>query len=412
MKQASGLWAQATQLLKVATLLGVGLATTPALAQITIAHGPTPIPRGEANGERDITVSNGLFALAFAVDSAPPWGVARGGIVDIAIIRNGQLGNDFASLVDFMPNNWSAWPSSYQQVEIIKQTERELTVRTRRDWAEVELETLFHLRLNDPLVHITTTMRNTGDKALLKLQTGYVAWPDGGYLFGVPGQQGVTSDSALASWSAAYDENWVMGLHAPFAEISSRYGRDRYHMHDLTPGEEKTFETWLQIENRGDLATLVKSEIELQQLPAGTVSGEVRSEDGALVDTSAVVVLIDGKPYTWALCEAGRYTLTLPRGTYSLYGTARAHAPGPIQSVNLEAGANIKLNHYGLQPPGLVSIDVTAAESGEPLDARVSIRSGHKPLIKFFGEEVFFTELNRILKPGGVVGLTTLGPQS
>jgi hypothetical protein len=73
MKQASGLWARATQLLKVATLVSVSLASTPALAQITIAHGPTPIPRGEANGERDITVSNGLFALAFAVDSAPPW---------------------------------------------------------------------------------------------------------------------------------------------------------------------------------------------------------------------------------------------------------------------------------------------------------------------------------------------------
>ncbi|MFT5334654.1 MAG: hypothetical protein ACJASY_002049 [Halioglobus sp.] len=394
MKRASCICARATQLLTVAILLIVCQGGTAALAQISVELGPTAIPRGEAKGERDITVSNGLFALAFAVDSAPPWGVARGGIVDIAIIRDGVLGNDFVSLVDFMPNNWSAWPSGYQQVEIIKQTERELTVRTRRDWAEVELETRFHLQRNDPRVHIKTIMRNGGDKTLPDLETGYVAWPDGGYLFGVPGQRGGASEQALANWSASYDENWVMGLHAPFAEISTRYGRDRYHLHDLAPGEEKTFEAWVQIENRGDLATLVNSEIEMRQLPAGTVSGEVRSEDGALVDGSAVVVLKDGKPYTWTLCEAGRYTLALPRGAYTLYGVARAHAPGPIRSINLKAGASITLNHDGLQPPGLVSMSVTAVDGGQPLDARVSIRSGHKPLIKFFGEDVFFTELN------------------
>ena len=151
MKLHSYLCARAMQLLAVISFLGVCLTGTVAQAQISVEFGPTAIPRGEATGEQDITVSNGLFALAFAVDSAPPWGVARGGIVDIAIIRDGQPGDDFVSLVDFMPDNWSAWPSSYQQIEIIKQTERELTVRTRRDWAEVELETLFHMRLNDPI---------------------------------------------------------------------------------------------------------------------------------------------------------------------------------------------------------------------------------------------------------------------
>lgn len=395
MTRAFYLWSQATQLLTVALFLVTCLAVPVAQAQISVEVGPTGIPRGEATGQRDITVSNGLFALAFAVDSAPPWGVARGGIVDIAIIRNGELGNDFVSLVDFMPNNWSAWPTSYQQVEIIKQTERELTVRTRRDWADAELETHFHLKLNDPHLHIKTIMRNGGDKTLLELETGYVAWPDGGYLFGVPGQQGEASGAALANWSAAYDENWVMGLHAPFAEISSRDGRDRYHLHNLAPGEEKTFETWVQIENRGDLATLVNSEIEMQQLPAGTVSGEVRNEDGALVDESAVIVFKDGQLYTWTLCENGRYSLTLPAGTYTVYGSAKAHAPGPSQTIDLKANAKIVLNHHGLQPPGLVSINVTATQDNQPLDARVRIRSGHKPVIKFYGEEVFFTQLNR-----------------
>ena len=58
-------------------------------AGVSVTIGPTPIPRGDALGPNDVTVNNGLFAVSFAVDTAPPWGVARGGIVDIALLRDG-----------------------------------------------------------------------------------------------------------------------------------------------------------------------------------------------------------------------------------------------------------------------------------------------------------------------------------
>ena len=70
------------------------------------------------HGRQDITVSNEWFAISIAVDTAPPWGVARGGILDIALIDNGKVGYDIASLVDFMPNQWSSWPTSYQHVSV------------------------------------------------------------------------------------------------------------------------------------------------------------------------------------------------------------------------------------------------------------------------------------------------------
>ena len=69
-------------------LLGISITT---YADVDVRVGPTEFPRGEAAGAQDITINNGLFALAFAVDSAPPWGIARGGIVDIAIVRNGVV---------------------------------------------------------------------------------------------------------------------------------------------------------------------------------------------------------------------------------------------------------------------------------------------------------------------------------
>jgi len=66
--------------------------------QLSIIVGPTPIQRGDALGGKDITVSNGLFAIAFAVETAPPWGVARGGIVDIALLEDGKPGYDIIRL--------------------------------------------------------------------------------------------------------------------------------------------------------------------------------------------------------------------------------------------------------------------------------------------------------------------------
>ena len=95
----------------LAILCAATLVSLPtAHADVSVATGPTTIPRGDATGARDITISNDLSALAIAVDAAPPWGVARGGIVDVAIVRDGEPDYDIASLADFMPNNWSSWP--------------------------------------------------------------------------------------------------------------------------------------------------------------------------------------------------------------------------------------------------------------------------------------------------------------
>ena len=151
-------------------LLGASIA----VAEIEVVTGPTPIPRGDAVGENDITISNGIFAIAFAVDSAPPWGVARGGIIDIALLENGVPGYDIASLADFMPNNWSSWPTTYQRVDVARPGPDEVVVTTVRDWGDVALETTFRIRNGDSRIHITTEMTNLGDEPLTDLLTGYV----------------------------------------------------------------------------------------------------------------------------------------------------------------------------------------------------------------------------------------------
>ena len=380
---------------------GALLPLSMAHADISVVVGPTTIPRGDATGARDITVNNGLFAVAFAVDTAPPWGVARGGIVDIAIVKGGKPGFDIASLADFMPNIWSSWPTTYQRVSIEKQSAEEVIVLTSRDWGLVELETTFHIRDGDSKIHIVTQMTNKGDESLDGLMSGYVVWPDGGYLFGVPGLPGVEYSEeaeALADWSAAYDEDWVIGLHAPFAEYVAYDGRDRYKRHDLPPGASRSFEAWLQIENVGSLALLVQMEIDYQQLESGLVAGHVVSDAGESVDKPIVVVLKEGKPYSWSVGSDGNYEMMLPPGQYDLYATARGYAKSSTRTITVADGSEYKVDFSNAAPPGLVSFEVLNKKSLQALDARITIREGYTALARYLGTNTFFTQLDDVGK--------------
>lgn len=385
--------------LSLLSFAGLVLTASFAAAEITVEVGPTSIPRGDAAGERDITISNGIFAVAFAVDTAPPWGVARGGIIDIALLQNGEMGNDIASLADFMPNRWSSWPTSYQEVTLDKQTDSEVVVRTLRDWGNVELESTFRIRDRDSLIRIETTMRNRGEAALADLYSGYVVWPDGGSLFSVPGLYGLDSaieDKALADWSASYGADWVIALHAPFAGLVDYGGRDRYLQHSLAPGETRYFESFLQIEGAGSLAPVVQAEIAFREAPSGRLSGSVRSADGKPVARPAVVVQKEGQAYAWTIGTDGHYAIELPVGDYEVYATAEAHAQGEARAISVAAGKALSVDFADVRPPGQLQVSITDAESGAALDARISIVEGQAPLIGYFGRKTFFTELNPV----------------
>lgn len=397
----------------------VALAPTLAVrAEVEIVVGPTAIPRGDATGATDITISNDLFAIAIAVETAPPWGVARGGILDIAPITDGKPGYDIASLADFMPNNWSSWPTSYQRVTIEKQTADEVIVRTVRDWGDVELNTSFRVADGDSSVHIVTSMTNKSKTAIEDLLSGYIVWPDGGALFGIPGMHGVNSgaeDDALADWSASYGESWVLGLHAPFAEYVDYGGRDRYLPHDLAPGETRSFEAWLQIGNDGTLAPLVQKQIDAGELPSGRVSGRITDKAGIPVPESAFVVTRQGKPYAWTLADNGEYEMNLPAGVYDIYATARSYARGEIESITVASGSDATADFDDVRPPGTVHIQVANKETSEALDARISIKDGYKPVISYFGKTTFFTQLQTVgattekLPPGNYVLVVSAG---
>ncbi len=238
-------------------------------AEVTVRVGLTAIPGGTARGVRDITLANSRLTVAFAVETAPPWGVACGGIVDIAEVRDGLVAHDRAALVDFMPDDWSGWPTPYQRVEILEQSPERAVLRVARDWESVQLETIWTLEAGADRLHVLSRMHNAGKKRYSALLSGYVIWPEGGHRFGVPGFSG-GAEGALASepsrWFAAYNRDWFIGLHAPFAEWVNDDARDMHRRHALAPGETREFEAWLQVDPSGDLAAIVEAETALRGL--------------------------------------------------------------------------------------------------------------------------------------------------
>ncbi|WP_203141436.1 CehA/McbA family metallohydrolase [Marinobacter mangrovi] len=382
-----------------ALTLGLTLATGHALADVSVERGPTPLRNGDAKAAQDIQLRNDHLVASIAVNSAPPWGVAPGGIIDAAPVHNGKPARDKVSLIDFIPNNWSSWPTTHQDFTIVENGPERGVVKVQRDWEGVELTTTYTLDAGADQIHVVTEMLNDSDKAYKDILSGYVMWPDGGHLFGPAGMHGTEegpTDAAFADWSAAYDEDWGFVLHAPYMNYIDYDARDLYKKHDLAPGESRTFEGWVQVLPDGSIARAVESAIQRKGVAAGEVSGKVETVDGDTVSDPVVVVEKNGKPYTWAMGHEGHYNLQLPTGEYRLYATARSYADSAPVDVMVTADGQQTVDFDGVKAPGTVHFNVTDAQTGEPRDALLKIKEGQKPLVGFLGKETYFTDLKRV----------------
>jgi len=370
-----------------------------AQAQVRVIRGPTPIPGGDAHAAGDLTVMNDALAFALAVQSPPPYGVPRGALVDLAPVAGGRIGHDTVVFADFIPNAWSAWPNRHQQVTVLKDTPEEAVVEASRDWGDVTITTRYTLKAGEDAVHIRTTMTNGGKTTLAGLRSGMTLWPSAGYLFGVPGLDGMEdgpATHALSDRVVAYDEGWAIALHAPYLDHIGFGSKDMYQTHTLAPGESRTFEASLQVVPSGDLAPVVAEEIAQRHLASGTVSGRVTAADGQPVARPVIVIEQAGKAYAWTVGDAdGHYRIALPAGDYTAFATARAWSQTPTQPVSLAKGGGVARDFAGLKPPGTVRFRVTRRGSAAPLDARIAIDQGQKPLVQYLGRRVFFTDLVR-----------------
>jgi len=374
-----------------------------AAAGVSVIVGPTPIVAGNARAAGDITVVNEHLAFALAVQSAVPYGVPRAALIDLAPVSGGTIGRDRVVFADFVPNHWSAWPNDHQQIEILERGPARVVIRTTRDWGKVAVITRYSLAADADHLDLQVTMRNDGDVALPGLLSGLTLWPSSGYLFSVPGMNGVAegkADGALADRVVAYDEDWAIALHAPYFDHVGDDSMDLYRLHTLEPGASHSFEGWLQVRPSGDLAPIVRAEIERRGLPSGRVHGVVAARGGERrgghpIDHPVVVVERGGKPYAWVMGGVDGYDLTLPRGDYVLYATAKNHSLSRRVRVTVAAHSSQVRNFRSLAGPGRVRFHITETRTGLPLDARLVMAEGPRSPVEFLGRGTFFTELDR-----------------
>jgi hypothetical protein len=353
---------------------------------------------------------NDRLAVAIAVQTAPPWAIPRGALIDAAPVIDGQIGQDHLTFADFLPNSWSAWPSTYQSVRVITDTPALGAVRAVRDWNAVRIETTYSLKDDEDNVHILVRMTNEGAKAVTNILSGLVLWSRGGYFFGVPGLAHTTTGSgsgALSDRIVAYDRNWLIALHEPVFDRFAYGQRDLYLRNTLRPGESRTFEGWLQVIGRGDMAPVVKAEIARRALAAGTVSGTVTDTAGRPVASPIVLVEKAGIPFAWAAGRDGRYRIDLPAADYALYATTAGYSDSARVRLTVPRNGAVRRDFTGLEPPGRLQIAVTDAATHLPLDARIDIQAGQKPVVEYLGEHTFFTAL----RPKGRAEIT-LAPGS
>jgi len=366
-------------------------------AAVQVLVGATPIVNGEAKAPGDITVVNEKLAFALAVESAVPYGVPRGALIDVAPMEGGKIGRDRVVFADFIPNNWPAWSNTYHHVEILERGPQQAVIRVVRDWGKVTISTVYTLKENSDYVDIQATMKNGGSSALPDLLSGLTLWPKGGYFLSVPGLAGIgqgSADGALTDRVVAYDQDWTVTLHAPYLDHIGAGSRDLFRLHTLAPGESRTFEGWLQVGASGDLQPILRAEIERKHLRSGVIRGAVTERDGKPVEQPVVAIEKQGKLYAWVLGHGGEYELNLPEGDYSLYATAKQYSQSRTIPVVITADSHQTRDFRDLQRPGRIHFTV-AGPTGKPLDARIQIVEGQKPQIEFLGRQVFFTELAR-----------------
>ena len=95
----------------------------------------------------------------------------------------------------------------------------------------------------------------------------------------------------------------------------------------------------------------MKSEIEFRQLAHGLIFGRVASTAGDPVTRPAVVVYVDGSPYSWALGADGNYEMVLPVGDYDFYATAAGFGRSVGRTATVSSGGEVRMDFEDVASP-------------------------------------------------------------
>ncbi len=261
----------------------------------------TPIVNGSCLAEDDITVMNGFFAISIARTTVPPWGVPNGSILDAAPIVDGQLQPDRITLVDFLPDAWAGWPSTFHKVTIEEDPAdnkgARCVKRVERDYKKAKVLTRFIVEKGNKEVRIVSNIFNTSDETY-HLYSGYSLCTAGGYMlapFNMKGDKNELGyayvEDEMGKFVVGYSEDWAVGLHFPAADFhdGGTGWKDLYELNILAPGDEYSAEAWLQFEPLGSVDLILEKYMEHigKGDSMGSVAGTVKYDTGEPVNQPA-----------------------------------------------------------------------------------------------------------------------------
>ncbi|MBS3779538.1 MAG: CehA/McbA family metallohydrolase [Desulfovermiculus sp.] len=354
------------------------------------------IPDGDASDSGDLVLMNNQLICKFATQTKPPWGMPPGGLLDISPVVKGQPLLDLVNIFDFLPDNWCSWPNTYHRIQALESGADKGVVRVERDWDQVHLVTDYTLRKGENVIYVITWMTHAGNLVLEDIQPGYTLYMKGGHMLSPPGLQGIKEGRAneAMTWSfIGYDQAWCIALHAPYVEYIDHFGQDMFGRLSLAPGETRSVEAWIQVCAHSNISEILGFELEQRKFPRGILQGRVLDQAGQMVPEPYVVVEQKGQTLTWAQGQNGRYSLSLPPGTFKVQAMAKHYSQSRTEEVTITQDQTITQDFSGLQSPARLSFQVTDARDQSPLDARIDIAQGPAPVIGFLGDSRYFTDL-------------------
>ena len=367
---------------------------------VSLKRGPTAIMNGSCTGAGDITVSNGYLAIAIAVDTAPPWGVPKGAILDGTTIKDGAWGNDRLTCVDFLPNAWAAWPNTYQRISVTTDTADKAVVTVERDYNKLQLVTTITVEKGSRFVKVQTVAKDpAGGEPYADILCGYTFCTSGGYMFGPYGMKDdAVSTDPYGKYVLGYDDTYSIGMQNTAADTydGGSGWKDLYTKTTFAVGDEKTFTGAMQFEDTPSICTFVQAVASQRSDPTGAVKGSVTAGSGAFSQAPFVIVEKNGETFTWVEATGGVYTMDLPVGDYKLYAAAKDYSASGSVAVSVTAGGSVTKDFTGLLPSSTLKVTVTEAGAGTPLDARIQVTGGTPPVIGFLGKSVYFTDLEHV----------------
>ena len=139
-------------------------------------------------------------------------------------------------------------------------------------------------------------------------------------------------------------------------------------------GPKAAFRTWS------------RTEIDREQSAGGRLTGSVD------VPGAVVVIYKDGHVFSWAQVRNNRFDIPLPVGDYEYQALAMGYGPSERRSHTVASAETIDVRIDDLKEPATIEFAVRDKASGDPLDARIEVSEGYRPVVGFLGRPTFFTD--------------------